>query len=191
MNIGISNPYPEQVSVPSIHGAEINSVKKSNKKWTDAENAQLSNYIKEYGEDWKKIAENLPGTTPRQCKKHGISVLNPTIKYRKWTEEENEQLKNLVDQYGENWVKIAKEMLDRTDNQCNQHYKRTLNPAIKHGKWTKEEDEQLKSLVDQHGEKWAEIAKEMLDRTDMQCRHHYKRTLNPAIKKGCELLTNL
>lgn len=41
MNIGISNSYTEQVSVPSIHSAEIHSMRKSKKKWTDAENVPL------------------------------------------------------------------------------------------------------------------------------------------------------
>ncbi len=184
MNIEISNHYTEQVSVPSIHGAEINSVKKSNKKWTDAEDIQLSNYIKEYGENWKKIAENMPGTTSQQCRKHWISALNPKIKHGKWTEEENEQLQNLIDQHGEDWAKIAKEMPSRTDNQCRQHYNRSLNPAIKQGKWTEEEDEQLKNLVDQYGEKWTKIATEMRGRTNNQCNQHYNSILNPAIKQG-------
>ncbi len=205
MNIGISNHYPEQVSVPFINDAEVNSVKKSKKKWTDVESAQLSNYIEEFGKNWKRIAENMPGTTPKQCKYHWIRVLNPTIKHgkwtqeedeqlqnfvdptikhEKWTEDEDEQLKNLVDQYGEKWIEIAKEMSGRTNIQCREHYKNTLNPTIKHGKWTEEEDEQLKNLVNQHGEKWAEIAKKMLGRTDVHCRNRYKRTLNPAIKRG-------
>ncbi len=184
MNIGISNHYPEQVSVPSINGAEVNSVEKSKKKWSDAENAQLSNYIKEFGENWRRIAEKMPGTTPHQCKRHWIYVLNPTIKHEKWTKEEEEQLKNLVDQHGEKWIKIAKEMPGRTNMQCREHYKISLNPAIKQGKWTEEEDEQLQNLVKQHGEKWAEIAKEMSSRTHKQCWQRYTKTLNPAIKQG-------
>ncbi len=185
MNIGISNPYTEQVRVPSINVTEIKSVKKSKKRWTDAENVQLSNYIKEFGENWKRIAEKMPGTTPHQCKRHWIYVLNPTIKHEKWTKEEDEQLKNLVDLHEENWVEIAKEMRNRTNVQCSQHYQRTLNPTIKHEKWTEEEDEQLKNLVDQHGEKWAEIAKEMPGRTDIRCRQRYKRNLSPpTIKQG-------
>ncbi len=183
MNIGISNHYTEQVSIPSINSAEIHFVEKSKKKWTDAENAQLSNYIKEFGENWKRIAEKIPGKTHQQCKNHWIRVLNPTIKHGKWTEEEDEQLKNLVDQHGKKWAEIAKEMSGRTSLQCYQHYKRTLNPAIKKRKWTEEEDEQLKNLVDQHGEKWAEIAEEMSGRTNMQCSQHYK-TLNAANKQG-------
>ncbi len=180
MNIGISNHYPEQVSVPSI---EVNPVEKSKKKWTDAENTQLSNYIKEFGENWKRVAEKMPGITDQQCMDHWISVLNPAIKHGKWTEEEDEQLKNLVTQHGENWTKIAKEISGRTNRQCRQRYKNTLKPAIKHEKWTEEEDQQLKNLVAQHGEKWTKIAKKMPGRTDTQCRQRYKLTLDPTIKR--------
>ncbi len=183
MNIGISNHYTEQVNVPSINVAEIQSVKRSQKKWTDAENLQLSNYIKEFGENWKKIAENMPGKNPQQCNSHWIRVLKPTIKHGKWTKEEDEQLKNLVSQHGEKWAEIAKEISGRTDMQCRYHYKRSLHSAIKKGEWTEEEDEQLKNLVDQYGEKWAKIAKAMPCRTDLQCRQHYTQTLNPTIKQ--------
>ncbi len=189
MNIEFSNNYTEQFMAPFIDVAETGSMKKSKKKWTDDEDAQLKGYIKEYGENWKKIAENMPGKTHRQCEVHWTGVLDPTIKHGKWSEEENEKLKKLIDQQGEKWTKIAQEIPGRTALQCRQHYRRALSPTIKQKEWTQEE--QLQGLVDKQGAKCVEIAKQITGRTDLQCMAHYQRSLNFSINNKKGLSTDL
>ena len=56
---------------------------------------------------------------------------------------------------------------------------------IKKRWWTREEDEQLKQLVDEFGAKnWKKIAKSFEDRTDVQCLHRWQKVLNPKLIKG-------
>jgi len=51
--------------------------------------------------------------------------------------------------------------------------------------WTKEEDDQLKSLVLQYGAKnWKKIASYFELRSDVQCLHRWQKVLNPALIKG-------
>jgi myb-related protein len=56
---------------------------------------------------------------------------------------------------------------------------------IKKRWWTPEEDEKLKTLVQQQGPKnWKKIASYFEDRTDVQCLHRWQKVLNPNLVKG-------
>jgi hypothetical protein len=51
--------------------------------------------------------------------------------------------------------------------------------------WTPEEDERVKSLVEEHGTKrWSVIASHLPGRTGKQCRERWHNQLDPAIKKA-------
>ena len=51
--------------------------------------------------------------------------------------------------------------------------------------WTEEEDESLRKAVEELGTgNWAEIAKEIPDRTAKQCRERWNTCLNPNLNKG-------
>lgn len=51
-------------------------------------------------------------------------------------------------------------------------------------RWTKHEDAALKILVQQHGERWDDIAKFLKDRTEMQCQQRWIKVVNPDLIKG-------
>ncbi|KAJ6646764.1 Myb protein, partial [Pseudolycoriella hygida] len=51
-------------------------------------------------------------------------------------------------------------------------------------RWTKQEDATLKMLVQQHGERWDDIAKYLKDRTEMQCQQRWIKVVNPDLIKG-------
>lgn len=51
-------------------------------------------------------------------------------------------------------------------------------------RWSKYEDGALKSLVDQHGERWDVIGQLLKDRTDLQCQQRWTKVLNPELIKG-------
>lgn len=51
-------------------------------------------------------------------------------------------------------------------------------------RWSKVEDNKLKSLVEQHGENWAYIGELMKTRTDAQCEHRWTKVVNPSLIKG-------
>ena len=58
-------------------------------------------------------------------------------------------------------------------------------PGAQRHKFTKGEDELLKSLVEKHGESnWCAIAAQIKTRTPRQCRERYKNYLSPKIKNG-------
>ncbi|CAG2117823.1 unnamed protein product, partial [Medioppia subpectinata] len=57
--------------------------------------------------------------------------------------------------------------------------------CVNRGKWTKEEDDRLKTYVDTFGEHdWQTIAGHFVDRTDIQCQQRWDKVVNPKLIKG-------
>ncbi|CAK64527.1 unnamed protein product (macronuclear) [Paramecium tetraurelia] len=145
--------------------------------------------------DFKQLNELLPNKNRlkiNEIKSKVENLLNSshidppqTIKKRWWTEEEDQQLKDLVSQYGaKNWKKIASFFQDRTDVQCLHRWQKVLNPDLVKGPWTQEEDELLGRLVVGYGPKnWSQIAKHLPGRIGKQCRERFHNHLDPKINK--------
>ncbi|CAG9313205.1 unnamed protein product [Blepharisma stoltei] len=56
---------------------------------------------------------------------------------------------------------------------------------VKHGRWSPDEDEALKSAINHYGEKqWRQIADHVSGRTPIQCLHRWSKILKPGLVKG-------
>ncbi|KAM4691806.1 myb-related protein B [Rhinophrynus dorsalis] len=104
----------------------------------------------------------------------------------KWSPEEDETLKALVNKFGQGeWKLIASNLGNRTEQQCQHRWLRVLHPDIVKGPWTKEEDEKVIELVKKYGTKhWTLIAKQLKGRMGKQCRERWHNHLNPEVKKS-------
>ncbi|KAK6479443.1 myb-related protein B [Huso huso] len=104
----------------------------------------------------------------------------------KWTQEEDESLRGLVQNFGQgDWKRIASFLMNRTEQQCQHRWLKVLNPDLVKGPWTKEEDEKVIELVNCYGTKqWATIAKHLKGRLGKQCRERWHNHLNPEVKKS-------
>ncbi|KAK8834284.1 hypothetical protein M9Y10_026271 [Tritrichomonas musculus] len=77
---------------------------------------------------------------------------------KKFTPEEDEKLKNLVENTEfKKWDAIAKEMPGRTGRQCRDRYKNYLVPGFFNGQWSKEEDNLLRLKYAEFGPHWSKI----------------------------------
>jgi hypothetical protein len=97
---------------------------------------------------------------------------------RRWTLWEDQRLLAGIYRFGlDSWHVVADFVgNDRSRAQCCQRWCRGLNPAISKDAWTADNDEQLLALVALHGNKsWTQIACELGDRCDVQCRYRYKQ----------------
>ncbi|XP_077366739.1 transcriptional activator Myb [Festucalex cinctus] len=103
----------------------------------------------------------------------------------RWTREEDEKLKKLVELHGsDDWKVIASLLTNRTDVQCQHRWQKVLNPELIKGPWTKEEDQRVIELVQKYGAKrWSVIAKHLKGRIGKQCRERWHNHLNPEVKK--------
>ena len=104
----------------------------------------------------------------------------------KWTEQEDDILRQAVEDHGgKNWKKIADRLPGRSDVQCLHRWQKVLKPGLVKGPWTLEEDATVVRLVQIHGhKKWSFIARQLKGRLGKQCRERWYNHLNPDINKG-------
>ncbi|XP_033934995.1 v-myb avian myeloblastosis viral oncogene homolog-like 2b [Pseudochaenichthys georgianus] len=104
----------------------------------------------------------------------------------KWTQEEDDKLKALVQKMGTNdWKHIANYIPNHSEPQCQHRWFKVLDPELVKGPWTKEEDEKVIELVNLYGNKqWATVAKHLKGRLGKQCRERWHNHLNPNVKKS-------
>lgn len=97
-------------------------------------------------------------------------------KCRMWTPNEDILLLAAIHKYGlGDWKSISKFVGgDRSRSQCSQRWGRALDPRITKMPWSSEEEEKLCNLVDELGEhSWAQVAKRLGTRSDVQCRYRF------------------
>lgn len=95
-----------------------------------------------------------------------------------FTAKEDEVLKMIVWKYGaRNWTMISSMLPGKTARQCRDRYMNYLAPGITHEEWTKEEDELLKKLYDEHGPKWSLISKQFPNRSSINIKNRWAHFL--------------
>ncbi|KAF8484987.1 hypothetical protein DFH94DRAFT_257254 [Russula ochroleuca] len=132
--------------------------------------------------DWVSIAEQL-GT-----RRTPIDVMRNTIarKTHVWDAESDRRLLEAVQKYGtESWSLVARAVSeDAQINSCQNRWYRTVDPSIRRGSWSPEEDAQLRLAVDLYGKAWMEVASFIPGRTNEQCRERWTERLNPKVPRG-------
>ena len=98
---------------------------------------------------------------------------------------EDDRLRKLVEIIGDDFGEIAKHMPGRDRRQCFLRYTKSLDPMVRSGRWSPEEDEALIRAVEMfrqiHGAderiRWAFIQEFVPGRTDTKCRERYVNCL--------------
>ncbi|XP_047132301.1 transcriptional activator Myb isoform X1 [Hydra vulgaris] len=103
----------------------------------------------------------------------------------KWTKSDDNRLKELCQEFGTyDWSFIASHFPRHTEIQCQQRWKKVLDPNLIKGAWTKEEDDLVTELVLKYGpKKWSLIASHLKGRIGKQCRERWHNHLNPNVNK--------
>ena len=97
-----------------------------------------------------------------------------TNKKRAWTKEEDRILFEIVQKYGpSNWDILAKFLATRSGKQCCERYHNILDPKIRKGNWTPEEDRMILELHGLLGNQWAKIARSFEGRTDNSIKNRW------------------
>ncbi|XP_050378629.1 uncharacterized protein LOC126795944 [Argentina anserina] len=147
------------------------------REWTKDEDAKLSSAVEAFGEsDWQYVASALNGRTGPQCSNRWKKSLHPTrTRVGKWTTEEDKRLIVAQMLFGsKNWNKTAQFVPGRTQSQCRDRYVNSLEPSLKCGEWTKEEDSRLIAAIEEYGYCWTKVAACVPHRTDNMCWRRWK-----------------
>lgn len=100
--------------------------RKKTRSWTEDEDQRLLMGVHLHGlENWTLVAQFVGNNRTRSmCSQRWIRVLDPKISKNHWTEEEDQQLLQLIQLYGEkSWMKISSKLGNRSDVQCRYHYR--------------------------------------------------------------------
>ncbi|KAL5605732.1 hypothetical protein FOVSG1_005879 [Fusarium oxysporum f. sp. vasinfectum] len=122
--------------------------------------------------------ETSPQSPPANTPKHR----------RPWTSAEDATLRTLVGHFGASrgsegrWKDIASGLEGRTAKDCRKRWLHSLDPSLRKGRWTSQEDEILLSAYARLGPLWNEIALLIPGRKDDQCSKRYNDILNPSAK---------
>ncbi|KAK4358833.1 hypothetical protein RND71_021062 [Anisodus tanguticus] len=103
-----------------------------------------------------------------------------------WTEEEDLQLVFYVKLFGDRrWDFLAKVSgLKRTGKSCRLRWVNYLNPDLKRGKMTPQEERLVLELHSKWGNRWSRIARKIPGRTDNEIKNYWR---NHMRKKAQEL----
>jgi hypothetical protein len=102
----------------------------------------------------------------------------------KFTPEEDDRLRSIVEQYGpKDWSGVASQMPNRDSRQCRERWMNYVNPALIHVPWTPEEEHLLESKFQEYGAQWQVIALFFPLRSRNQIKSHWhtrhKTSLGP------------
>ncbi|PWA78715.1 homeodomain-like protein [Artemisia annua] len=111
--------------------------------------------------------------------KHGI-------KKGAWSEDEDAKLKAYIERYGHsNWRELPRLAgLSRCGKSCRLRWMNYLRPNVKHGNYTKEEEDLIVALHNRFGNKWSMMAARLPERSDNEIKNHWHTHLKNRAPKA-------
>lgn len=90
---------------------------------------------------------------------------------------------NTVKTRSVDWERVAQAFGgERKAKDCRKRWALSLDPNLRRGKWTPEEDELLVQQFRQHGALWQQVALQIEGRTEHQCLKRYYEVLDPNVR---------
>ena len=150
--------------------------------WTEADMSLLKKLVETYKDTaprWNEIAANFTNHEAIDCLTKWQALTNPPVIKGKgsWTAEEDAILREKRQLYGRKWAKIAKHLPGRQGKQCRERFVNHLDPQLKKGEWTDDEEAILIAMHEQDGNRWSNISKHLPGRSDNDTKNHWYSTI--------------
>jgi hypothetical protein len=92
------------------------------------EDIRLKQLVAQYGEkDWKRIADEMPNRSPRQCRERYKNYLALNLTTFPWTTVEDDLLRDKVREFGSKWARMAVFFPGRTGVSLKNHWAAMLS----------------------------------------------------------------
>ena len=178
---------PKQTRVQTNAGiAPAKRAKKTSMRqthqWSKEEDTRLKEGVKLYKlPNWKSIAEHVKTRSNKMCRQRWRFTLRPEIKSVKkgsWSTEEDQRLRQIVSKHklknARIWDIVSQSMqFTRSCLQCRERWTNFVDPTLKSGPWTAEEDALLRSLYDECGNRWKQFTSALVGRSAMHIRRRF------------------
>ena len=102
-----------------------------------------------------------------------------------WTTAEDDKIRRLVGEMGaQKWSQLANYLPGRIGKQCRERWYNHLDPNIRRGPWSDEENEVILQAFAQMGGRWSVISKLLPPgRTDNAIKNHWNSALRRELRK--------
>ncbi|CAD8106363.1 unnamed protein product [Paramecium sonneborni] len=139
--------------------------------------------------DWIKF-EAILKIDKHALKQRWITLINPQMKSINWLQEEDDFIKNQMNQKNKHiWTQIAVSLYERnlqgnirTPKQIRERWMNYLNPELNKEQWLLKEDLIILKNVINNGKKWSQISQQLNGRTENQVKNRYKSLIHKICK---------
>jgi len=139
---------------------------------------------------WKEISKRFPNKNSLQCFSR-FKRIKPGLMRGPWKHTEDSYILELVSKYGKAWSKISSILGTRNGKQIRDRFTNVLDPEIKKGKFTDEEDTQIFNLYVKYGSKWSTIAQHFPKRTADMIKNRFHSSIKKRISNSDQKTPNL
>lgn len=149
-------------------------------RWTKSEDEMLRQAVDDYGaKNWKQISdEAFHGLrSDVQCLHRWQKVLKPGLRKGQWVKDEDDIVRDLVAKMGGaaqvKWSTVAEHLPGRLGKQVRERWQNHLDPSLTKEPWAEAEDQLLISLQALMGNRWSEIARAFVGRSENSVKNRW------------------